>query len=283
MGDLKATLTVDPAVAGLNTYDVALADSSGRAITDAEQVTLRFRHTQMDMGEVEAVLQPRGDGHYTAQGSFVSMAGLWDVEVHVRLPGQEDAVAMLEIPAADPSAAEQTRASQTPSLGTSFLLGVELLVAALALALGARRLRLPLARPLNTLVPRLGAVGLGVAGLYFLTLGIMNDLTPTAALANPIPPTSASLARGKEIYEQNCVACHGEYGRGDGPAGRLLHPRPADLQQHVTQHTEGQLYWWISKGFPGSAMPAWEDRLSEEDRWNVLNYIVAAFGPGGQG
>ena len=111
-----------------------------------------------------------------AGSAFVSMAGLWDVEVHVRLPGQEDAVAMLEIPAADPSAAEQTRASQTPSLGTSFLLGLELLVAALALALGARRLRLPLARPLNTLVPRLGAVGLGVAGLYFLTLGIMNDL-----------------------------------------------------------------------------------------------------------
>src|SRR5204862_7714235 len=128
--------------------------------TEAEQVTLRFRHPQMDRHEVEAVLHPRGDGHDTAQGSFVSMAGLWDVDVHGRLPGQEDAVAMLEIPAADPSATAQARASQTPSLGTSFLLGLELLVAALALALGARRLRLPLARPLNTLVPRLGAVAL---------------------------------------------------------------------------------------------------------------------------
>jgi mono/diheme cytochrome c family protein len=256
-----------------------VADAGGRAVTDVERVALRFRHTQHDMGEIEAVLQPRGDGHYTAQGSYLSMAGPWEVEVRLRLPGREDLSVPLEVAAADPSAADAARASQTPSLGTSFFMGLELLAGALVLALAARRLRLPLRRPLNIIMPRLGAAALGAIGLYFLWNGVLNDLTPTAALANPIPPTRSSIERGREIYEQNCQTCHGEYGRGDGPTGRFLRPRPADLQQHVTAHTEGQLYWWISKGFPGSAMPAWEDSLSEEDRWNVLNYIVQTFRP----
>jgi copper transport protein len=276
---LKMTLTIDPAVAGLNTYDVALADDGGKPLDDAERVALRFRHTQHEMGEIEAVLQPRGDGHYTAQGSYLSMAGLWEVDVRVRPPGREDATVTVEVPAADPSAANPTRAAQAPSLGTSFLLGLELLAAAVLLALSAGRVRLPTGRQLNRLLPRLGAALLGAVGLYFLSVGIMNDLTPTAALANPIPVTRASLERGEQIYLQNCLACHGEYGRGDGPVGRTLRPRPADLQTHTTAHTEGQLYWWITKGFPGSAMPAFEDRLSEEDRWHVLNYIVQTFRP----
>ena len=279
LGALRPTLTVDPAVAGLNTYDVALVDGSGRPYNDADRVALRFRHTQHDMGEIELVLPPRGEGHYTAQGSYLSMAGPWDVEVRVRPPGEPDLAGAVDILAADPSAGDLSRAAEAPSLGTSFVFGLELLAGAVLVLVFRRRLRPPLRRPLNTLVPRLGAVALGVAGLYYLWSGLINDLTPTAALANPIPPTRASLERGHEVYVENCLSCHGEQGRGDGPAGRVLRPRPADLRQHTTQHTEGQLYWWISKGFPGTAMPAWEDRLSEEDRWNVLNYIVQTFRP----
>jgi putative copper resistance protein D len=128
------------------------------------------------------------------------------------------------------------------------------------------------------ILPRLGAALLGAIGLYFLWTGFLNDVTPTAALTNPIPPTRASIERGQQVYQDNCAACHGPFGRGDGPAGRALNPRPADLRLHATQHTPGQLYWWVSKGFPGSAMPAFEDTLSEEDRWNVLNYVIQTFG-----
>jgi putative copper resistance protein D len=37
-------------------------------------------------------------------------------------------------------------------------------------------------------------------------------------------------------------------------------------------HTDGELFYWISYGFPNSAMPAWKDTLTEEQRWDVLNY-----------
>jgi mono/diheme cytochrome c family protein len=98
-------------------------------------------------------------------------------------------------------------------------------------------------------------------------------------LKNPVPPTEESLARGQQIYVQNCLVCHGPQGRGDGPAARALRPPPADLTQHVTAHTEGELWWWITNGVAGTQMPAWKNALSDRERWDVLNYVVAAFAP----
>jgi mono/diheme cytochrome c family protein len=92
---------------------------------------------------------------------------------------------------------------------------------------------------------------------------------------NPIPPSETSLAQGQTLYQQNCLACHGPAGLGDGPAGLMMNPRPADLQQHMIPgvHTDGQIFEWISDGYPGSVMPAFAGTLTEEERWHVLNYI----------
>jgi mono/diheme cytochrome c family protein len=63
---------------------------------------------------------------------------------------------------------------------------------------------------------------------------------------------------------------------------RLI-PRPADLRIHTAPgvHTDGELFYWVSYGFPNSAMPAWKDLLTEEQRWSVLNYARAMFGNAG--
>ncbi|HET8680239.1 MAG TPA: CopD family protein [bacterium] len=98
---------------------------------------------------------------------------------------------------------------------------------------------------------------------------------PDRARPNPIVPTQASVARGEGIYRVECQSCHGVSGAGDGPAAAKLDPRPADLRVHVSAHTDGELFHWISEGFPGTAMPAFKDRLSEEDRWNILNFLRA--------
>jgi mono/diheme cytochrome c family protein len=82
-----------------------------------------------------------------------------------------------------------------------------------------------------------------------------------------------SLERGKIVY-QSCVACHGVTGRGDGPAGRTLLPRPADFQVHLAAgHTDRQLFDWISNGIDGTSMPAFGALPSDQERWDVINYI----------
>ena len=94
------------------------------------------------------------------------------------------------------------------------------------------------------------------------------------ALRNPFAPDTASQARGKALYEQQCASCHGVTGRGDGPLAASLRPRPADFRVHMAAgHTDGELYTWITKGVPGTAMPPFEGQLSEEDRWHLVNYI----------
>ena len=64
-------------------------------------------------------------------------------------------------------------------------------------------------------------------------------------------------------------------GKGDGAAGLALTPPPADLTQHaiVGIHPDGQLFAWITDGYPGSAMPAFVDRLSETERWQIVNLV----------
>src|SRR5256885_1112994 len=71
-------------------------------------------------------------------------------------------------------------------------------------------------------------------------------------------------------------ARHEPPGAGDGPDGGRLLRRPADLRApHTAQHTAGDLFWWITHGIPRAAMPAFGDRVSEEERWDLVNFLRA--------
>src|SRR6185295_3692625 len=117
-------------------------------------------------------------------------------------------------------------------------------------------------------VPTLLMIGMGI---FYTTrpIAVVNDQ------ANPIPPNRQSAAAGQAVYEIHCVLCHGASGKGDGPLGLTLNPRPADLTLHAIPgvHTDAQLFEWITNGFPGSAMPAWKSQLSDTDRWHLVNFI----------
>ncbi len=97
----------------------------------------------------------------------------------------------------------------------------------------------------------------------------------TGQKVNPVPAGAASVDDGRTLYLTNCAPCHGVSGRGDGPAGRALDPAPADLVQHSAPgvHTDGQLFDWITGGYPGSAMPAFKDQLTDKQRWDLVNYL----------
>ena len=92
-----------------------------------------------------------------------------------------------------------------------------------------------------------------------------------AARPNPAPSDKASIEQGMKLYLSHCAACHGEQGRGDGPAGAGLSPRPADLTHTAEHHQDGDLAWKIATG--KGAMPGWKGVLTEAQIWHVVNYL----------
>ena len=92
---------------------------------------------------------------------------------------------------------------------------------------------------------------------------------------NPLPADPPTRAAGQRLYADHCAVCHGASGQGDGPLAAGLAPRPADLTQHMApgKHTDGQVFMWIKQGFPGTAMPAWGDRLDDQQIWQIVTYL----------
>lgn len=156
--------------------------------------------------------------------------------------------------------------------------------------------RMPLADFFGTLLPGLKypAILMGLVGLLILDSGLhaaeIEPLKPRVPLmerglarqmTSPFGPTKTAqteiLAEGKQLYEGKgtCVSCHGVMGTGDGPSGRLLHPSPRDFTncQFQKHRSDGELFWVLQNGSPGTGMiPMIPVTLSEEEAWKVIAY-----------
>lgn len=97
--------------------------------------------------------------------------------------------------------------------------------------------------------------------------------------ANPFAGNKSAIAKGREIFQTSCVVCHGNSGKGDGPAGAALKPPPADLGgQKVAAQSDGALLWKIAHG--RAPMPAFSEAFKKDDLWKVVSYI-RTMSPGG--
>src|ERR1035438_5905219 len=89
---------------------------------------------------------------------------------------------------------------------------------------------------------------------------------------NPLAGNSGVLADAKTLYASYCSPCHGDKGRGDGPAAPGLNPKPADHTSAAVQsETDGSLFWKLSEG--RSPMPGYKKILTDQQRWELINYI----------
>lgn len=107
-------------------------------------------------------------------------------------------------------------------------------------------------------------------------------------LENPLRQHPESLAAyralGKGVYYQNCIPCHGDHLDGQGHFASGFNPLPANFQDNgtIAQLTESFVFWRVAKGGPGlpregtpwnSAMPKWEDFLTEREIWSVILFL----------
>lgn len=89
---------------------------------------------------------------------------------------------------------------------------------------------------------------------------------------NPYKGNANALAAGKSLYTQYCAICHGNKGKGDGVAGVTLKPRPANFTKSTIQaQSDGALYWKITEG--RAPMASYKTTLTEQQRWQLVNYI----------
>lgn len=114
-----------------------------------------------------------------------------------------------------------------------------------------------------------------------------------ARLRNPLREDASALAEGiaegKRIYYQNCFYCHGDALAGDGHFAKAFRPLPANFRDvgTISMLQESYVFWRVATGGPGlpkgatpwnSAMPVWQNFLTDEEIWKVILYIYAGSG-----
>ena len=135
-----------------------------------------------------------------------------------------------------------------------------------------------------TVPVQLGAIVLVLGSNLYIGLAQDNGasqvwVAPSRAArkSNPITADTPSIAKGKDLYVAACFPCHGPGGKGDGPvAGTLerngVRVRPGNLSDpKLWQQSDGAIFWKISEG--RNPMPSFQEALSEEQRWEVVNYV----------
>lgn len=90
-------------------------------------------------------------------------------------------------------------------------------------------------------------------------------------LFNPIPSNQENLDRGKFVYENFCLSCHGPAGDGDGQLIPRYPNPPSFYTKQLRKMKDGQIFHAIT--FGKNNMPSHASQIEAEDRWKIIHYI----------
>jgi putative copper resistance protein D len=118
---------------------------------------------------------------------------------------------------------------------------------------------------------------LGILGLGATLYPISVQSYPETYRKTPVPFDAISIANGAELFAANCVPCHGPQAKGNGVLAKTLPKQPVDLltEPHTAMHTAGDFFHWLTYGRFNGIMPAFGEKFSEEERWDLLNFLHA--------
>lgn len=93
-------------------------------------------------------------------------------------------------------------------------------------------------------------------------------------IAEPWAANEDMVKHGAKLFSQNCSMCHGPQGKGDGPAGGGLNPKPRNLVEGPWKKGGGFIGWYtaITEGLPGSSMASYA-HFKSVDRWALAQFI----------
>lgn len=118
---------------------------------------------------------------------------------------------------------------------------------------------------------------LGILGVAATTYPVAVQSYPETYRKTPVPFDAISIANGVDLFTANCIPCHGPQAKGNGVLAKTLPKQPVDLltEPHTAMHTAGDFFHWLTYGRFNGVMPPFGDKLSEEERWDVLNFLHA--------
>ncbi|MGD9764273.1 MAG: FTR1 family protein [Candidatus Binatia bacterium] len=106
-------------------------------------------------------------------------------------------------------------------------------------------------------------------------------ISASTGVSEPVwPPAPPSASRGRALFSESCAACHGERGDGRGPTASMLVPPPANFADpaFMQNETPFDFFHVITLGRSRSAMPAWGDVLSLQERWDLVSFLWTVHG-----
>lgn len=215
-------------------------------------------------------------GSYMFPAVRLGLQAIWDVTVIVRRAGLDDVKASFAIDTRQAGVPPPRAADDAWRLPRFTVAAVALFVLAAVAGIGGvvAVVRLPALEPIAAALI-LTMVALIAAGFAVSAARQTVPVTDDTNLANPMREDPGSVQRGAAIYAANCAACHGAAGAGvvtTDPAH--AHGTSADLTDRKTRNQrDGDLYHEVTNGVPGSVMPAFDWALTEDQRWDVVDYI----------
>jgi mono/diheme cytochrome c family protein len=90
-------------------------------------------------------------------------------------------------------------------------------------------------------------------------------------LKNPLEESERVMKRGKALYENFCLVCHGVAGKGDGPLIPKFPNPPSLTSKRLKKMSDGELYHVITMG--SGQMPSHASQIDPKERWKIVYYV----------